>query len=156
MAGADIVVPSNHWGPNITQHSPRHFRDFAYAAIRLGADVYFGHSAHLFHGVEIYNHKPILYDAGDFIDDYAVDPWLRNDWSFLFLITLEAGKLVRLELVPVVLTLAQVHLAQEPERAQLCRRMQALSEAFGTHFRDSGERLVWEPGKDRGGGTGSG
>ncbi|MGH8857549.1 MAG: hypothetical protein ACREXG_05915, partial [Polaromonas sp.] len=100
--------------------------------------------AHLCHGVEIYHDKPILYDTGDFIDDYAVDPWLRNDWSFLFLVTLEAGRLVRLELLPVILTLAQVHLAQAPLRAQLCSRMRALSEEFGTHFRDSGERLVWE------------
>ncbi|MGH8865880.1 MAG: CapA family protein, partial [Burkholderiales bacterium] len=109
-AGADIVVLSNHWGPNMTQHPPRHFREFAHAAIELGADLYFGHSAHLFHGVEIYHGKPILYDTGDFIDDYAVDPWLRNDWSFLFLVTLEAGRLVRLELWPVILTLAEVHL----------------------------------------------
>lgn len=154
-AGADIVVLSNHWGPNMTLYPPRHFRDFAHAAIELGADVYFGHSAHLFHGVEIYKDKPILYDTGDFIDDYAVDPWLRNDWSFLFLVTLEAGRLVRLECVPVILRLAEVRLAQEPLCAQLCRRMRALSEEFGTRLRESGERLVWEPGRDGGGGGAS-
>ena len=81
----------------------------------------------------------------DFIDDYAVDPWLHNDWSFLFLVTFEAGRLVRLELVPVLLTLAEVHLAQQPLCAQLCRRMQALSEEFGTRFTESGERLIAGP-----------
>jgi len=49
-----------------------------------GVDVYYGHSAHTFQGVEIYDGKPILYDTGDFIDDYAVHPKLRNDWSFMF------------------------------------------------------------------------
>jgi poly-gamma-glutamate synthesis protein (capsule biosynthesis protein) len=28
----------------------------------------------------------VLYDLGDFIDDYAVDPRLRNDLSLLFLV----------------------------------------------------------------------
>lgn len=37
----------------------------------LGADVYYGHSAHLCQGIEIHRGKPILYDTGDFIDDYA-------------------------------------------------------------------------------------
>jgi poly-gamma-glutamate synthesis protein (capsule biosynthesis protein) len=43
--------------------------------------------------VEIYRGKPILYDTGDFIDDYAVDPRLRNDWSFLFKILLRRGRI---------------------------------------------------------------
>jgi poly-gamma-glutamate synthesis protein (capsule biosynthesis protein) len=144
-AGADIVVLSNHWGPNMVQHPPPYFCEFAQAMIELGVDVYFGHSAHLFQGVEIYGGKPILYDTGDFIDDYAIDPWLRNDWSFLFVLTLEAGRLERLELWPVTLSqVAEVRLAQQPDRTQLCRRMRSLSEAFGTHLSDSGGRLLWE------------
>ena len=39
-----------------------------------GVDIYYGHSAHVFQGVEVYRGKPILYDTGDFIDDYAVNP----------------------------------------------------------------------------------
>jgi hypothetical protein len=34
--------------------------------------------------VEVYRGKPILYDTGDFLDDYAVDDLLRNDLSALF------------------------------------------------------------------------
>jgi poly-gamma-glutamate synthesis protein (capsule biosynthesis protein) len=30
----------------------------------------------------------ILYDTGDFVDDYAIDPALRNDLSALFLVRL--------------------------------------------------------------------
>ena len=41
-----------------------------------------GHSAHLFQGIEFYKGKLILYDTGDFVDDYQVDPLLRNDRSF--------------------------------------------------------------------------
>lgn len=143
-AGAELVVLSNHWGPNMVERPPPPFRDFARAAIELGVDLYFGHSAHLCQGIEIHHGKPILYDTGDFLDDYAVDPWLRNDWSFLFLVTFDAGKLARLELVPAKLTLAQVRRARDPERAQLCQRMQALCAEFGTPFSDVGGRLRWE------------
>ena len=33
-----------------------------------------GHSAHIFHGVA----RSVLFDLGDFLDDYAVDRELRN------------------------------------------------------------------------------
>jgi poly-gamma-glutamate synthesis protein (capsule biosynthesis protein) len=83
-AGAQTVVFSNHWGPNMVQRPKELFRRFARAVVDRGVDVYYGHSAHVFQGVEIYRGKPILYDTGDFLDDYAVDPNLRNDRSFVF------------------------------------------------------------------------
>lgn len=39
--------------------------------IDAGADLIFGHSCHVFRGVEVYKNRPIIYSAGDFIDDYA-------------------------------------------------------------------------------------
>lgn len=80
--------------------------------IELGADVYYGHSAHICQGIEIHRGKPILYDIGDFIDDYAVDPLLRNDHSCLFRLMFEHGQLQRIELIPVALDIAQVALAR--------------------------------------------
>jgi poly-gamma-glutamate synthesis protein (capsule biosynthesis protein) len=79
-AGAKLVVFSNHWGPNMIERPPEQFRAFAHAVIEAGADVYYGHSAHISQGVEVFHRTPILYDTGDFIDDYAIDPWLHNDW----------------------------------------------------------------------------
>jgi poly-gamma-glutamate synthesis protein (capsule biosynthesis protein) len=78
-AGADLVVFSIHWGPNMRQVPSPEFVAFAHAVMDAGADIFHGHSAHLFQGIEIYNGKPILYDSGDLIDDYYVDPELRND-----------------------------------------------------------------------------
>lgn len=132
QAGAEAVMFSNHWGPNMVVRPPEKFRDFARAVIDLGADVYFGHSAHLFQGIEIYHGKPILYDTGDFIDDYAVDPHLRNDWSFLFRITLDGRALKRIELFPVTLEYARVALAIGDERERIIERMEHLSGEMGT------------------------
>lgn len=39
--------------------------------------------------VETHDGGVIMYDTGDFIDDYVVDPILRNDLSLLFLLGVE-------------------------------------------------------------------
>jgi poly-gamma-glutamate capsule biosynthesis protein CapA/YwtB (metallophosphatase superfamily) len=145
-AGAETVVFSNHWGPNMVRRPPDAFRRFARAVVDLGADVYYGHSAHVFQGVEVYRGKPILYDTGDFIDDYAVDPDLRNDRSLLFGVSVEGGELRRLELFPVVLPYARVVLAEGAEREAILDRMASLSGEMGTTFDRHEDRLVFEPG----------
>src|SRR5215207_485835 len=143
-AGARTVVFSNHWGPNMVRRPPEAFRRFARAVVDRGADVYYGHSAHVFQGVEVYRGKPILYDTGDFIDDYAVDPELRNDRSFLCLVSVEGGMFRRLELFPVVLSFAQTERATGGEREEILRRMERLSAEFGTTFVRHDGALVLE------------
>jgi poly-gamma-glutamate synthesis protein (capsule biosynthesis protein) len=143
-AGADTVVFSNHWGPNMVQRPSTLFRRFARAVMDRGADVYYGHSAHVFQGVELYRGKPILYDTGDFIDDYAVHPKLRNDRSFLFKISLEGSEFRRLELVPVTLPYARAQLAKGSERETILDRMEHLSGEMGTAFVRREGRLVLE------------
>jgi poly-gamma-glutamate synthesis protein (capsule biosynthesis protein) len=144
--GADTVIFSNHWGPNMVQRPRELFRRFARAVIDRGVDVYYGHSAHVFQGVEIYHGKPILYDTGDFIDDYAVDPELRNDWSFLFRVSVEEGTFERLDLTPVKLSYARVDLATGGERETILNRMERLSAEMGTVFARREGALVLERG----------
>ena len=144
-AGAETVVFSNHWGPNMVRRPPDAFRRFARAVMDLGADIYYGHSAHVFQGVEVYRGRPILYDTGDFIDDYAVHPELRNDRSFLFRVSVDGGEFRRLELFPVVLPFARVELARGGEREAILDLMQDLSAEMGTTFERREDRLVLEP-----------
>lgn len=129
--GADLVVLSLHWGPNMVERPRPVFRAFARAALDLGADVVWGHSAHIFQGVECHGRRPILYDTGDFLDDYAVDPRLRNDLSLLWLLDLEGGRPRRLRLLPVRLGCAVVERARGEDRAWIVRRMRALSAELG-------------------------
>lgn len=131
-AGAEIVILSLHWGPNMVERPPTPFREFARAAVERGADAIYGHSAHIFQGVEVYRHRPILYDTGDFLDDYAVDPILRNDRSVCFLLEGEGATLRELRMIPARLHYARVERAQGEDRAWIVERMQALSAEFGT------------------------
>src|SRR5262249_39215741 len=62
--GAQVVILALHWGPNMRQRPPEHFRHFARAALARGVSLVYGHSAHLFQGVEVFQEKPILYDTG--------------------------------------------------------------------------------------------
>jgi poly-gamma-glutamate capsule biosynthesis protein CapA/YwtB (metallophosphatase superfamily) len=80
---ADTVVVSLHWGENWGYEPPREHRELGRRLIEAGADVVFGHSCHLFRGIEVVGQGVIIYSAGDFVDDYAVDPVERNDWSFV-------------------------------------------------------------------------
>jgi poly-gamma-glutamate synthesis protein (capsule biosynthesis protein) len=143
-AGADTILFSNHWGPNMMERPRGLFRRFARAVVDRGADAYYGHSAHVFQGVEIYRDKPILYDTGDFIDDYAVDARLRNDRSFVFRVSVEGGAFRRLELIPVVLSFARTELAAGEEAKGILRRMEYLSAEMGTAFARREGALVLE------------
>ena len=135
---------SNHWGANFVERPAPDFRRFARRVIELGADVFYGHSAHLCQGIEIHQGKPILYDTGDFIDDYAVDPVLRNDHSCLFKLMFDQGRLQRIELVPVRLDIARVTLARGEDFEAIAVRMERLCGELGTLLRRQAGRLVHE------------
>jgi poly-gamma-glutamate synthesis protein (capsule biosynthesis protein) len=138
---ADLAILSLHWGPNMTTAPPARFRELAHAAVDAGFDVIHGHSAHLFHGVEIYRGRPIFYDTGDFIDDYAVDPSLRNDWSFIFLVDVSRTEIERVRLIPVRLNYARVDLATGEEANEIRRRMLDRCADLGTRAAVVGETL---------------
>ncbi|MHC4787007.1 MAG: CapA family protein, partial [Planctomycetota bacterium] len=105
------------------------------------ADVFHGHSAHLFQGVEIYKGKVILFDTGDLIDDYYVDPQLRNDRQMLFVVTVTDGAIRRVDLVPLRIDRMQVNLAQGETYEAIRQRMRRLSKPFGTEIRADDARL---------------
>lgn len=142
--GAELVVFSNHWGGNFIERPSLDFRNFARRVIELGADIYYGHSAHICQGVEIHQGKPILYDTGNFIDDYAVDPLLRNDRSCLFKLGFEGRHFRRLELLPVTLSMARVALAKGHEREAIFSRMEQLCAELGTTLSRHNDRIIHE------------
>lgn len=144
QAGAEFVVLSLHWGPNMRQRPPRQFQGFAAAALDAGVDLIYGHSAHIFQGVAVLHGKPVLYDTGDFLDDYAVDPVLRNDQSLLFMADIGQARTRELRMYPVRLRYASVNQARGQDAEDICSRMQALSAELGTQVErcDSMLRLV--------------
>lgn len=138
----DIVVFSIHWGPNMRQRPTPEFRQFARSVIDAGADVFWGHSAHLVQGIEVHRGYPILYDTGDFLDDYAVDPVARNDLSALFMLRIIDGRVQRIDLLPVVIGECRVNLANGSSLSEFTLCSTTACEEMGTQVNKEGDLLV--------------
>ncbi|HEX7456671.1 MAG TPA: CapA family protein [Candidatus Nanoarchaeia archaeon] len=129
---ADLLIISAHWGPNWGYASPKEHPPFARALIDAGADVIFGHSGHVFRGIEIYKGKPIIYCTGDFIDDYAVDEIEKNDQSFIFVLETVDDRIGRIKMYPTVIRDFQVRLADDGEAEEIVQKMSQLCAGLGT------------------------
>jgi poly-gamma-glutamate synthesis protein (capsule biosynthesis protein) len=96
--------------------------------VAAGATLVAGHSAHVFQGVA----GRVLFDLGDFIDDYAVDRKMRNDLGLLWLVTLDATGPQRIETVPLTLDYCYTRIATGDDAAWIARRFEELCERLAT------------------------
>jgi poly-gamma-glutamate synthesis protein (capsule biosynthesis protein) len=150
----DLLVASLHWGPNMTAGPDEARREFGRWLVEQGVDVVHGHSAHVFHGVEVVERPDgpppglILYDAGDFVDDYAVDDDLRNDRGFLFVLDVTAaGEVERLRLEPTEIYDYSVHRVDRSDADWWHETMRERTDRFrlGTEYERDGPALLVEP-----------
>ena len=143
--GVRWPVLSLHWGPNmVTEPSPQQ-RRLARAAIEIGWKIVYGHSAHVFHGVELYKEGVILYACGDLVDDYLVVAEFRNDHQLLFELALGEDGLERIVMRPLFIRRCRVFPANSAQRAWIFERMGERCRELGTETRVEGETLVIEP-----------
>lgn len=64
--GAQIVIMSLHWGTEEQPQPNSGQASFAQYCIDSGADVVYGHHAHVLQSVQFYKGKPIFYSTGNF------------------------------------------------------------------------------------------
>jgi poly-gamma-glutamate synthesis protein (capsule biosynthesis protein) len=139
----DAVLVSPHWGPNMVAEPLPRIRHAAAELIEAGATLVAGHSAHVFQGVG----RRVVYDLGDFVDDYATDPMLRNDLGLLFLVTFDDQGPARLEALPLKLEYSHTRLADGEDAAWIKRRFRDACSRLGTDAHEDDGRLVvtWKP-----------
>ena len=140
-ADADGVVVSPHWGPNMVAHPVERVRRAADALVAAGATLVAGHSAHVFQGVT----SRVLLDLGDFLDDYAVDPDLRNDLGLLWLLELDAGVVRRIRALPLTLDYCYTRVASQEETDWIVGRLQELCRPLETRVERAGDLIAFEP-----------
>jgi poly-gamma-glutamate synthesis protein (capsule biosynthesis protein) len=131
-AGVRWPILSLHWGPNMVSEPSDRQRRLARAAIDVGWKIVYGHSAHVFQGVELVEGCPVLYAAGDLVDDYAVDPEFRNDHQLLFELQLGDDALERIVMHPLFIRRCRVFPANSAQRAWIAERMRGLCAELGT------------------------
>jgi poly-gamma-glutamate capsule biosynthesis protein CapA/YwtB (metallophosphatase superfamily) len=139
-ATCDVVAVGPHWGPNMELRPRAHHPSVARDLVAAGASVVAGHSAHVVQPIELMEGAPVCYDLGDLLDDYAVDPELRNDLGVLALFT--PGE--RLQLVPLRLEYTRTRLASRDERARIVGRLLSAARVAGVDLQLVGGRLVLE------------
>jgi poly-gamma-glutamate synthesis protein (capsule biosynthesis protein) len=144
--GADWPILSLHWGPNFLLAPAAPFVRLAHAAVDVGFAMVFGHSAHNFQGVELHRGRPILYSAGDLVDDYAVDDWFRNDRSLLFELEIAGTTLRRMRLHPVLIDDFQARPAPGADFEWIVRRLTAQCAGLGTRLQRDAHEVWIEPG----------
>lgn len=146
-AAVDWPILSLHWGPNLVFRPSVKFRRLAHAAIDMGWKILFGHSAHVYQGIEIYRGCPILYAAGDLVDDYYVDPDFKNDHQLLFEIIVTRTALQRIVLHPVFIQSCQTLRATGEQFVTIAEWMTSLCHEMGTRVQWQGEK-IWIEGGD--------
>jgi poly-gamma-glutamate capsule biosynthesis protein CapA/YwtB (metallophosphatase superfamily) len=128
VGGGETRVVAPHWGPNMVAEPVPHVRRTAHALLGAGATLIAGHSAHVFQGVA----PGVLFDLGDFLDDYAVDRTLRNDLGLLWFVDLAPGRVGRVRALPLALDYCFTRAASPAEADWIVGRLRALSAPFGT------------------------
>jgi poly-gamma-glutamate capsule biosynthesis protein CapA/YwtB (metallophosphatase superfamily) len=135
---ADVTLVTPHWGPNMVAEPQPYVLEAARALVEGGATLVAGHSAHVFHGVA----GRVLYDLGDFLDDYAVDAALRNDLGLLFLVTLDESGPREVQALPLKLEYCYTRLATMEEASWIAHRFRSACAALGTDVAEEDGRLV--------------
>jgi poly-gamma-glutamate capsule biosynthesis protein CapA/YwtB (metallophosphatase superfamily) len=139
----DAVVATPHWGPNMTSTPGSRIRAAASRLVAAGAALVAGHSAHVFHGVtwDGAGTPPVLFDLGDFIDDYAVDPVLRNDLGLVWFVRFDGARVAAIEALPIALDYCFTRVADSAEHRWIRRRLTAACAELGTMVEDRDGRL---------------
>jgi poly-gamma-glutamate synthesis protein (capsule biosynthesis protein) len=127
----ELMIVYPHWGPNMST-SPASWQRRAAAALQdAGASLVAGHSAHVFHGIEWGEGGAVLYDLGDALDDYRVDPVLRNDLGVLA-IWRPGENEEELELVGLKLEFCHTGVAREMDAEWIAARLNSACAELGT------------------------
>jgi len=81
----DVVAVSMHWGiHNAPFLLAMYQKEVDYAAIDAGADIIFGHHAHILKGIDVYRGKVIFYSLGNFAFDFPMKHLKADGWADMY------------------------------------------------------------------------
>ena len=123
-----LTLATPHWGPNMVAGPRPYVRRAAGALLGAGASLIAGHSAHVFHGIA----PDVIFDLGDFLDDYIVHPKLRNDLGLLWLVELDPHGPRAIRALPLALDYCFTRRASPAETDIIARLLQERSTPFAT------------------------
>ena len=126
---AHVVLVAVHYGANLAVKPAEQDIAAAHAVIDAGADAVLGSSAHLLQGIEVYQGRPIIHDAGDLLFDAMRQGFVD---SGVFKLEINARGVKRVSFIPVGVGFGQTRALEESAALAAARRYADLCEAFGT------------------------
>lgn len=147
---AHVVLFTPHWGRNWKTKPSAPIRKLAEKLIRAGYDGILGHSAHLFHGMELIDGKPVLYDAGNLLLDYTGGDDSQRDILYELEVTRAGVKRVKAH--ALWLERNRSSLAKGKERDKILETLRKRSEDLGAEVavENGAASLACRPGKIEG------
>ncbi len=141
---AHVVVLSPHWDahlqvPGVTPA----MREMGRALIEeAGFDAVLAHGRHHIQGVEIFDGKPVVYDAGNTLIDFGGGRSMEEDRRGMFWqIEFSKAGVHRLEGVAIKTKHSRTMLAKGSDREKALGRVKRLSSEYGTEFKTANNRV---------------
>lgn len=125
----DLIVVAIHWGANGRATPDKDEYEIGYRLIDAGADTILGASAHQLQGIEIYEGKPIIHDAGDLLFDAVVS---KPKSGGIFQLDISKSGIERVRFYPVKVGFGQTWQNQGDEAMVASREFSKLCAAMGT------------------------
>ncbi|MCP4675521.1 MAG: CapA family protein, partial [Deltaproteobacteria bacterium] len=130
---AHVVLFTPHWGRNYKTKPTRGLRSLAKRLIKAGYDAIMGHSAHWFHGVELIDGKPVMYDAGNLLLDYnGGDRGDESHRNILWELTVSRAGVTGIKGHPLFLRKNHSTLAKGTVRDEILETLEKRSKRLGT------------------------
>lgn len=125
---ADVVIVAVHWGLNLKPVPGPGEIAAGHALIRAGADAVLGASAHMLQGIEIFEGRPILHDAGNLLCDFSEG---KGD-SAVFRLELGPSGVTGIEVIPVTVAPGRASEAEGDAAISIAADFAEKCAAFGT------------------------
>ncbi len=129
----DYVVAIIHFGWEDHHELEQVQIDSSHMYIDAGADIVVGHHAHTLQGVEFYNHKPIIYNLGDFIFSDNTDD------TVIFQMTLKDDNTFDYKMIPGIHKNCYTTLHKDSEKQRVINNLNSWS--INAHLTEEGQIL---------------
>jgi poly-gamma-glutamate capsule biosynthesis protein CapA/YwtB (metallophosphatase superfamily) len=101
---SNLIIVHVHWGAELHQTPKPYQTELAHLLVDYGADVVFGHHAHVPLGVEIYQGVPVFYGLGN----YAFASYSQNAKGMAGEVTFVGDSLIAGKIIPLNVTNEEV------------------------------------------------
>ncbi len=140
---ADIVLVAFHWG--VSWGFGRvvgYQRELGRAAIDAGADLILGAHPHQLLGMEMYKGKLICYALGNFVMDGYNPPHFGRD-TIILKCYVRNKQIQKFSFIPAYISDEwQPYIVDREKGLELMKKLEAMSEEFGTTFTPEGDEVV--------------